>query len=187
MLLVLNHLVEVFQSVDVRSEAKTVDLNEVSAQKGVTSVDIANLPFSGRDLSLAMKLIPGVLQDPLGGLHLGGGANQVLYTLDGFNITDPVTGALETRLNIDSVRSLQFSAGRYSAEFGKGSAGRGFHLHRDGNRCLPAQFHQFCSRHRHRLRHSHRHLVAAHRVHRPVVKGRAWFSESADGALQPRR
>jgi hypothetical protein len=49
--------------------------------------------------------------------------NQVLYTLNGFNISDPVSGRFTTRLPVESVRSVEYSSGRYSAEFGKGSAG----------------------------------------------------------------
>lgn len=71
-----------------------------------------------------MKLMPGVVQDQGGGLHFNGSAeNQVQYLLNGFNITDPITGQFHTRLSVEGVRSLEFMSGRYSPEFGKGSAG----------------------------------------------------------------
>jgi hypothetical protein len=69
-------------------------------------------------------MIPGVIQDQTGALHFEGAAeNQVLYTLNGFNIVDPVTGRFNTRLAVEGIRSLDFSSGRFSPEFGKGSAG----------------------------------------------------------------
>ena len=43
----------------------------------------------------ATRILPGIVQDSNGGTHLNGAAeNQTLYTLDGFNISDPLTGKL---------------------------------------------------------------------------------------------
>src|SRR5262249_36051567 len=53
----------------------------------------------------------------------GGAANQANYTLDGFNISDPVTGRLETRVNIETIQAMSVDSSRYSAENGRGSAG----------------------------------------------------------------
>ena len=59
-----------------------------------------------------------------GNLHFDGAMeNQVMYSLNGFNVGNPVTGRLTTRLPVEAVRSLDYSSGRYSPEFGKGSAG----------------------------------------------------------------
>ena len=76
----------------------------------------------GRDLTVGQ--MPGVVQDRGGGLHFNGSAeNQVLYVLNGFNITDPITGEFHTHLSVEGIRSLEFMSGRYSPEFGKRSAG----------------------------------------------------------------
>lgn len=121
---VLNHLTEMVSTIDVRSDLDTIDLQQTESQKSLSDIDIANVPYRGRNIGPALKLLPGVLEDPAGGVHLSGSAvNQVLYTLDGFNVTDPLTGDLSARLNIDTVRTIQYSSGRYSSEFGKGSAG----------------------------------------------------------------
>ena len=59
-----------------------------------------------------------------GRVHFNGGdTNQTNYTLDGFNISDPVTGRLETRVNIDTIQSMDLENSRFSAENGRGSAG----------------------------------------------------------------
>jgi len=68
--------------------------------------------------------MPGVVQDSRGGVHFAGGAeNQVQYTLDGFAIGDPLTGALDSRVSVDAVRSVEYSSGYLSPDAGKGSAG----------------------------------------------------------------
>ena len=59
-----------------------------------------------------------------GRVHFNGGdTNQANYTLDGFNISDPVTGRLETRVNIDTIQSMDLENSRFSAENGRGSTG----------------------------------------------------------------
>jgi hypothetical protein len=71
-----------------------------------------------------MPLLQGVVQDVNGRLHFNGGATeQTNFTLDGFNISDPVSGRFEARLNIESVRSIDVDGARYSADKGRGSAG----------------------------------------------------------------
>src|SRR5947209_16262685 len=66
----------------------------------------------------------GVVQDNSGRAHFNGAqTSQTNYTLDGFNIADPVTGRLETRLNIDTIQSMDLESSRYSADNGRGSAG----------------------------------------------------------------
>ena len=54
------------------------------------------------------------MQDNAGRVHFNGGdTNQANYTLDGFNISDPVTGRLETRVNIDTIQSMDLENSRY--------------------------------------------------------------------------
>jgi hypothetical protein len=121
---ILNHLSVMSSSVQVTEAGGAVDLDDTSARKSVTNIDLVNIPYQGRDVAFALKLYPGVVQDSNGGLHLAGSAlNQVQYTLDGFNITDPLHGTFVSRLNADAVQSVQYSNARYSAEHGKGSAG----------------------------------------------------------------
>jgi hypothetical protein len=123
--LVLNHIREVFQSVNVETSVSPIDFDRTTSERTLDKLQIMNVPYpSTHDLRNAIKLIPGVVQDASGGLHFDGSAeNQVLYTLDGFNISDPLTGRFSARLSVEAVRSLEYSSGRFSPEFGKGSAG----------------------------------------------------------------
>jgi hypothetical protein len=123
--LVLNRMRELFQSVNVAAGMTGIDPDRTAREKRISGNDILAVPYpTTNSLRNAMRIIPGVLQDRRGGLHVEGAAeDQVLYTLDGFNIGDPLTGRFESRLSVEAVRSVEVSTGRYSSEFGKGSGG----------------------------------------------------------------
>ncbi len=123
--LVLNHVKEVLQSVDVRDSPDSVDVEQTQSERKLSGVQIMDIPYnSTHSLREAMTLIPGQIMDPTGGLHFDGGReNQTNYLLDGFNISDPLTGTLATTVSVEAVSSLDYMSGRYSPEYGQGSAG----------------------------------------------------------------
>ena len=181
--LVLNHINVVFETIDVPAEPPAVDPTRTQQQSTLTNLEIVNVPYTGRDLSGALRLMPSTLQDSLGVLHLSGSSpNQVEYTLDGFNITDPVSGQLNLRMNIDTVRSLEYSSGRYSPESGKGSAGTVAIATTMGSDKLLYNVTNFVpgidtASGIHVGTWSPRFVISG-----PLVKGKAWFSESAQAA-----
>ena len=84
------------------------------------------------------------MQDNSGRAHFNGGqTHQTNYTLDGFNISDPVTGRLETRVNIETIQSMEVESSRFSAENGRGSAGDAGPQNQNGRRPLALRRHQF--------------------------------------------
>ena len=123
--LVLNHLREVFQTVDVNERPSPASLDQAAEQQRLSGTEINDVPYPGsHSLRNALGLMPGVVQDQKGTLHFEGSSeNQVYYTLNDFNIGDPITGHFNTALAVEGIRGLDYQAGRYSAEFGKGSAG----------------------------------------------------------------
>ena len=123
--LILNHAKEVLQSVDVRASPQTVDIEQTQSERVLTGIQIMDIPYpSTHSLHQAMTLIPGQVEDSNGGLHFDGGReNQTNYLLDGFNISDPLTGTLRTTVSVEAVSSLDYLSGRYSPEYGQGSAG----------------------------------------------------------------
>jgi hypothetical protein len=123
--LTLNHIRNTSSTVNVSSTPSSIEPEQTASERRLSGQEIFDVPYpSTHDLRNAMPLIPGVLMDPTGVLHFDGGAeNQVLYTLDGFNIGDPLSGTLAAHLPVDSVQSLNYASGRYSPEFGKGSSG----------------------------------------------------------------
>src|SRR4051794_25261702 len=116
--LTLNHLQDFFQSVDVPYSAPAIDIEQTSEQKQLTSIEILETPYpASQDIRNALPLLPGVVQDTAGRLHFDGGATeQTNFTLDGFNISNPVTGRLEARLSIESVRAVDVESARYSVD-----------------------------------------------------------------------
>ncbi len=121
----LNHVREVFQSVKVSDTAAGVDLDKIASQRSLTGLQLIDVPYtSTRDLRSALTMMPGVVRDSGGSLHFDGGAEgQTLYLLDGFNVSDPLTNTLTAQMSVESVRTIDWESGRYSPEFGKGSAG----------------------------------------------------------------
>jgi hypothetical protein len=124
--IVLHHQREVHESIEVSYSPAAVDLEQPASEESVTANDILFVPYpSSHSLQNAMRVMPGgVVQDAQGEPHFNGGAaEQTYWTLDGFNVTDPLSGRFDTDLSVEAARSLTLSSGRYSAEYGKGSAG----------------------------------------------------------------
>lgn len=122
--LVLNTAREVFDSVEVSYSPKAIDFDRTLPEERLTHTQLLEIPYpSTNTLRNAMRAIPGIVQDSRGGIHLNGGAEeQILYTLDGFQINDPLTGRFESRMSMEAVRSMEVTP-LNPAEFGKGSAG----------------------------------------------------------------
>jgi len=123
--LVLNPVREVFERIDVSHSAPLLDFDRTTQERRLSGTRLVDIPYP-RTASLrnALRAVPGIVQDSRGGLHLNGATEeQVLYTLDGFQINDPLTGRFESRLSVESVRGVDVSTGNLSAEYGKGSAG----------------------------------------------------------------
>jgi hypothetical protein len=125
LILVLNPLREVLQSVDVNGTPSRVGLEQIAQEQHLSGTEVNNVPYvAGHSLRSAMDLMPGVVQDPTGSLHFEGSSeNQVYYTLNDFDIGDPVTGRFNTRVAVEGIRTIEFQSGRLSPEYGKGSAG----------------------------------------------------------------
>jgi hypothetical protein len=115
----LSHEFEVHESVEVRSSTKQIDPLQTGHQETLDAQDILDIPaYSTHDLTAYLPAIAGVVQDSSGAIHVAGGrSGDAEYLLDGFEIGDPVTGVLTSRLDIDSVREVQVASGRYGAQY----------------------------------------------------------------------
>ncbi len=179
---VLNHRQEFSERVDVTASPPAIDPQQPADRKVVDSAEIDAVPVSGsQDFRNALSLIDGAVRDANGDYHFnGGGAGQAAYSLDGFNIANPVTGWLDARLNVDSVQFLNVETSRVSAENGRGSAGvleletkmGDDRLRFGGTNFLPG----LSSAGGFHLNHWTPRLEASG----PVRKGRAWFYDGAD-------
>jgi len=178
--LVLNSVREQFDSVDVVAAGSRMDFDRTASEQSLGGTDILAVPYpSTHELRNALPLLPGVLQDSLGGLHFNGGAEeQTLYTVDGFTVNDPLSGRFETRLSVEAVKTIDSSGGRFSAEYGKGSAGTLAITTTPGDDKIRYNATNFVPGVE-----SHKGLLLGDWTPRlnlsgPIRKGRAWFSDS---------
>ena len=125
LIITLNHLQEFADRIDVVYSPPAIDPQQTAERKELANTEIESVPYPApQDYRNALPLMNGVIQDSLGRIHFNGGdTNQASYTLDGFNVADPVTGRLETRLNIDTLQTMEMESSRFSAENGRGSTG----------------------------------------------------------------
>jgi hypothetical protein len=123
--LVVNSVREVFQSVNVNEQTSPVDVGQTQSQQRLSGTEVNDIPYANsHSLLSSLPLMQGVLLDPAGNLHINGSdPTQTLYLLNGFNISNPISGQFQTLLAVEGIRSVELSSGRFSPEFGKGSAG----------------------------------------------------------------
>lgn len=180
--LVINSVREVFQSENVTAETSPVDIDQTQNEERLTGTEVNDMPYANsHSLRNSLQLMPGVVEDAAGVLHVNGSSeNQVLYLLNGFNITNPISGQFQTLLAVEGIRAMDLSSGRYSPEFGKGSAGvlnisteNGTDVfHYTATDFIPGLSLQ-----------QGLHLGSWYPrvgVSGPIVKGRAWFSDTFD-------
>ncbi|HLN03273.1 MAG TPA: carboxypeptidase regulatory-like domain-containing protein [Bryobacteraceae bacterium] len=181
--LVLNPQREVFQSVQVGESPSPVDPARTDREQRLSGTEVNNVPYpASNSLRNALRLTPGVIQDPSGGVHFHGGAEyQTQYLLDGFDISDPINGRYSTRLAVEGIRSLDLSSSREGPQNGRGSAGTLAISSENGT----DQYHFTATN-----------FIPGPDLHGglrlgdwtpravfsgPIVKGRAWFSGNFDG------
>ena len=121
----LNHQQEFSERIDVTASPPAIDPQQPADRKELDNTEILAVPYPApQDYRNALQLLDGVVQDNSGRYHFNGaGQSQTNYTLDGFNMSNPVTGQLDTRVNIDSIQAMTVQNSRFSAENGRGSAG----------------------------------------------------------------
>ncbi len=178
----LDPIREQIESIEVTAPPPAIDMDTTSSRRLVTSQEILNIPYPNtNDLKSAMRSMPGVLRDNRGGLHINGAAeDQVLYTLNGFNLNDPLTGRFETRLSVESVQNVEVATGNLPAEFGKGSAGVMAVRTQTGGDNLRFTATNFVPGVENRKGWTIGDWTPRLGVSGPVRRGRTWFSNSTD-------
>jgi hypothetical protein len=112
------------EEIEVTAQASPIDPQETSSAQAITASDISNIPYpTTRDYRGVLAYIPGVVSTG-GQIHIAGASTQEIQDyLDGFEVSQPASGALSVRMNPDSLRKIDVRSSRYSAQFGKGSGG----------------------------------------------------------------
>jgi hypothetical protein len=122
---ILNRVREIHQRVNVVASPAAIDPANTSSTRRLTDTEIMNLPYTvPRDIRYALPLIPGIVQDAAGQIHINGApTRQILDQLDGFNITDPASGFFDARIPVDALRSVTTYSSRFPVQYGKASGG----------------------------------------------------------------
>lgn len=173
---------EVFQSVNVDETPSPTDMSQTGNHEQLSATEINNVPYPDtHSLRNSFLLMPGIVEDTSGGIHVNGASeNQVLYLLNGFNIANPVSGQFQTIMAVEGVHSADLSTGRYSPQYGDGSAGvlaittdsGTDHFHYTATDFLPGVSIQ------HGLHLGN--FYPRFGLSGPIWKGRAWFSDTLD-------
>jgi hypothetical protein len=129
---------QVSQTVEVTTEAPTVELTSSTLGAVVNATTVRELPLNGRSWTDLANLQPGVVtaESHVGDNNRGFG-NQVVisgarpqqnnYRLDGISINDYANGGpgslLGGNLGVDAIQEFSVLTSNYSAEYGKTSGG----------------------------------------------------------------
>jgi hypothetical protein len=121
----INHLQEYKETATVQAPPEVIDPTATAMKSTLESQEVLELPYTTtRDVRSALSLLPGVAPDLGGQIHVNGSpSNQVQYTLDGFDVTQPVSGLNQMRFSTDAVRGVDVEGSRTSAQYGRGSGG----------------------------------------------------------------
>jgi carboxypeptidase family protein len=117
--LVLNHEQEVREKVQVTAPSNQIDTQDTSQRSSLSAQEIRDIPVpSSHVLQESLVALPEIVQDNRDNLHVAGArSGETQYLLDGFEIGDPVSGALTSRFNIDATRGAEVQTGRIDASY----------------------------------------------------------------------
>ena len=120
----LNHAEELHEQVQVTAVPNQIDTQDTAQRSVLTSQDIRDIPVpNSHILQESLLALPEVVRDNAGGLHVSGArSGDTQYLLDGFEIGDPVNGALTTRFNVDATRTAEVESSRFGAGYAHAGA-----------------------------------------------------------------
>ena len=112
------------ESVTVREEEGLLSTAETTTSNTVREQTLKTAPLRAENYQSALPLTPGAMRGANGEDHLKGArAGQSAYTVNGADVTDPVTGRLAFDIPIEAAASVQVEENPYSAEFGRLTGG----------------------------------------------------------------
>ncbi|MGB7130261.1 MAG: TonB-dependent receptor, partial [Candidatus Sulfotelmatobacter sp.] len=181
--LTLTRQQEARQVVNVTESAPAIDPAQVATKEELTGTEILDVPYpASHDYRNALTFIPGVTPDQYGQAHVAGAETyQTLVLLDGFNVSQPTNGELLVRSSVESFRSVEVSASREPAEYGKGSGGTLALSTRMGNDHFHITSTDFTPSIQTIKGVSIGQWVPILTLSGPVRKGKMWFMDSLDG------
>jgi len=121
----LNHETELQEKLEVESSPIQIDPDTTSHQESLVQHEILNVPVpSTHDLQQSLRVIPQVLADSNGTLHVAGARQgQTEILLDGFEVNDPGTGSFNSNVTVDAVREVSVETGGFGAQYAHAGGG----------------------------------------------------------------
>ncbi len=102
------------ESITVVGESPTVDTAKTSLGVSLGLDFLRNIPAATRDFSTIFNMAPGVT----GSTTHGGSVRDNAYSVDGVNITDPVTGTPFSRTGFEVAEEYTVQTSGHTAEYG---------------------------------------------------------------------
>ena len=117
--LLLNHEQEIREQVQVTASSNQIDAQDTTQRSTLSARDIRDIPVPNtHDLQQSLVALPQIVRDNSNNLHIAGArSGETQYVMDGFEIGDPVNGALTSRFNVDATRAAEVQAGNISAAY----------------------------------------------------------------------
>ncbi|MGI9066496.1 MAG: TonB-dependent receptor [Pyrinomonadaceae bacterium] len=112
------------ETVTIREEEGLLSTAETTTTNTVRSQTLTDVPLPAENYQSAPLLTPGVVKGIDGVDHQKGArAGQSAYTLNGVDITDPVTGNLAFDIPLEAAANVRTEENPYSAVFGRLTGG----------------------------------------------------------------
>jgi len=112
------------ESVTIREEEGLLSTAETATSNTVRSQTLKDVPLPAENYQSAQLLTPGVVRGGDGVDHQKGArAGQSAYTVNGVDITDPVTGNLAFDIPLEAAANVRTEENPYSAVFGRLTGG----------------------------------------------------------------
>ncbi len=110
----------VTETVTVREDEGLLSTGETTVTNTIRSETLKDTPLRAENYQSALLLTPGVVRGTDGADHpKGARAGQSAYTVNGTDVTDPVTGNLAFDIPLEAAANVQIEENPYSAEFGR--------------------------------------------------------------------
>ena len=114
----------VSETVTIRDEEGLLSTSETTTSNVVRAETLKREPLRTDNFQNAIQLTPGAIRDGFGNDYLKGTrTGQSGYTVNGADVTDPVTGNLAFDIPLEAAQSVQIEENPYSAEFGRFTGG----------------------------------------------------------------
>ena len=108
------------ESVTIRDEEGLVSTSDTTTSNIVRIDTLKNQPLRNDNFQNAIQLTPGAVRDGFGNDYLKGTrTGQSGYTVNGADVTDPVSGNLAFNIPLEAVSSVQIEENPYSASLGR--------------------------------------------------------------------